>query len=84
MENQKLYFALTILKHFEEIKIDFNGDDYIASGDTKTHKTTLKACYFVWNNRKEQWVFNPWQSSENPDNKWNRKKLKEKYGVEYA
>lgn len=84
MINKKLYFALSVLKNFDDIKIDFNGDDYIATGETKKQKDILKACYFVWNNRQEQWIFNPWQSSENPTNQWNRKKLKEKYGVEYA
>lgn len=76
----KLNFSLTILKNIQEIEINFNGEDYIASGDTKEHRDTLKACYFVWNNRKEQWIFNPWQSSNNPTNEWNRKKLKQKYG----
>lgn len=76
----KLNFSLTVLKNIQEIEINFNGEDYIASGDTKAHRDTLKACYFVWNNRKEQWIFNPWQSSNNPTNEWNRKKLKQKYG----
>lgn len=80
MESENLTFALTILKDIQEIEINFNGKDYVASGDTKTHRDTLKACYFVWNNRKEQWIFNPWQSSKNPTNEWNRKKLKQKYG----
>lgn len=84
MKNEKLIFALTVLKNFSDIKIGFNGDDYVATGETKKHKDILKACYFVWHNRQEQWIFNPWQSSNNPTNEWNRKKLKEQYGVQYA
>ena len=76
----KLNFSLTVLKDIQEIEINFNGENYIASGNTKANRDTLKACYFVWNNRKEQWIFDPWQSSNNPTNEWNRKKLRQKYG----
>ncbi|MGL4863085.1 MAG: hypothetical protein ACRC4T_08205 [Cetobacterium sp.] len=80
----ELNFALTILKNHQDIIIEFDGTDYIAKGETFKHNTVLKACYFVWYSRREEWIFNPWHSSRNPMIEYVRKKLKKEYGVDYA
>ena len=70
-----------ILKNFTELEFSLENGEIVAKGETRKFKEVLKACFFLWNNRKENWIFYPYQFNRNPLSEKYLKQLKKEYGV---
>lgn len=71
---------ISLILHFENIKIELVGSWIWVSGDTKEIKEKLKKISFKWASKKKMWYYGE-MKSKNPNPK-SMEEIKSKYGSE--
>lgn len=64
------------------LKVEICGSWVWVTGDTKTHRSALKAAHFMWAPKKEAWYFRTSKNRSFNRGKWSLDQIRETYGSE--